>query len=455
PAAWWGLRGGSADWGDSTVEQAVSGTRVPWPRGRGLGGTSVINGMIFIRGHRSGYRAWEAAGAKGWGFEDLLPWFRRTEHAEGRDPAVRGLGGPMIVAPAVERHPATVAFVEAALEAGHGAATDISGGLEEGFGWVDLNIVRGARLSAADAYLRPALDRPNLDVVTGALVHRVRIDGDRCTGVDYTAGGTFARVGCEQEVVLCAGAIGSAQLLLLSGVGPAEHLRQVGIEVVADLPGVGENLHDHLYAPVVYGTPAPVPPGRNNNIEAMGLVRSDPSVDVPDLQIFMYAPAPGDADGYVISAGLVTPHSRGRLRLAGADPGVRPLMDPDYLSDGRDVEALLAGLAMVRRIARSTALGPWRGQEVFPGSGVAGQAARDHLRAQPNSYYHYAGTCRIGTDAMAVVDTELRVRGVRGLSVADASVMPSVPSANTQATVMAIAERAASLIGGRPPEMAG
>lgn len=447
PNRWSELLGSSADWGDTTTPQAT-GPSVAWSRGRGLGGTSAINGMVFARGHRSSYDGWVADGAVGWGFKDLLPFFQRTEHAVGRDPGVRGRGGPMVVAPAFPGHPLVTACLDAAAEAGHPVAADISSGLDEGFGRVDLNIVEGRRLSAADAYLAPVLDRPNLHVVTDALVHRLCVAGGRCTGVEYAVDGTRVQVASLREVVLCAGTTGSAQLLLLSGIGPADHLREVGVDVAVHLPGVGENLHDHVYVPVIYSPRQPVPPGDGNGIEALGLVRSAPGLPDPDLQLFFSAPMPvAFGDGYAVVAALATPHSRGRLRLVSADPGGRALIDPGYLTDDRDVDALVAGLRLAREIGRARALAPWRGAEVQPGGWVADEgAARAFVLANPSSYLHHVGSCRMGTDEMAVVDLDLRVRGVAGLRVADASVIPSIPSANTQPTVLAIAERAAELV---------
>ena len=234
PPAWPTLMGSSADWADRTVPQQVTGTCVAWPRGRGLGGSSSINAMNFVRGHRASYDAWVTAGAKGWGFDDLLPAFKRSEHTEGRDPAVRGVGGPLMPGPAVRRHPIAEAGLEAAEQAGYPMARDISGGLEEGFGWCDLSIVDGRRQSAADAYLAPILSRPNLDVVTDALVHRVLMDGDRCRAVEYHVGAETFVAECTEEVVLAAGTVGTPQLLMLSGIGPADHLEDQGIEVVAD-----------------------------------------------------------------------------------------------------------------------------------------------------------------------------------------------------------------------------
>jgi choline dehydrogenase-like flavoprotein len=261
------------------VLQAATGTVIPWPRGRGLGGSSAINGMCFTRGHRSSYDAWVTVGAKGWGFDDLLPYLRRSEHAEGRDPAVRGVGGPLTVAPAVAPHPVAMAGLAAATEIGYPAASDINSGLEEGFGFSDLNIVDGRRQSSADAYLTPVLHRPNLEVVTDALVHRVRVEGGRCTGVEYSVGSEVFTAGCRGEVVLTAGTVGSAQLLMQSGIGPQSHLREVGVEVVLDLPGVGANLQDHPRSTVVYRAAQPVPASASGHGEVIGLIRSDADLD--------------------------------------------------------------------------------------------------------------------------------------------------------------------------------
>jgi choline dehydrogenase len=453
PPAWPTLQGTSADWGGTTVKQAAVGREFAWPRGRGLGGSSNINGLLFARGHRASYDAWSGVGAKGWDYADLLPFFQRSETTVGRDGAVRGRTGPMAVAPAAQPHPVVTASLDAAVEVGYTRATDISSGLEEGVGLTDVTVVDGRRQSAADAYLTPALARPNLDVVTDALVHQVRVDGGRCTGVRYSTGNQTVTVGCSDEVVLTAGAVGSPQLLMLSGIGPATHLREVGVEVVLDLPGVGANLHDHPMTGITYTASRPLPPSSNNHGEAFGLMRSDPSLAGPDLQVVfcacpIYDPTlQGPAQGYTILANLMSPHSRGSLRLAGADPLLPPLLDPNYLADNRDLDALVTGLGIVREIGRASALDPWRGEEVLPTPDITDDAAlRAYVRDSLMTYWHYVGTCRIGMDDMAVVDERLRVRGIDGLRVADASVIPSIPSANTNATVLAIAERAAELL---------
>jgi choline dehydrogenase len=332
--------------------------------------------------------------------------------------------------------------------------------MEEGFGWCDLNIVDGRRQSARDAYLTPALSRPNLDVVTSALVHRVRLEGLRCTGVDYSAGTSVFSAACSGEVVLTAGTVGSAQLLLTSGIGPPSDLRSAGVGVAADLPGVGANLFDHPMSGVVYRSARPVPAGRNNHGEALGLIRSDPHAGMPDLQIMFTdvplraetLPGPAIGEGYTLATSLMLPRSRGSVRLAGAEPGTPPLIDPNYYADPRDLHVFAAGLRAARDIGRAAALDQWRGEEVLPGPDVDDDAGlRAYLRQNLRTYAHPGGTCRIGTDEEAVVDTDLRVRGISGLRVADASVMPSAPSANTNATVYAIAERAAGLIQAQSP----
>jgi choline dehydrogenase len=453
PPAWPSLEGTGADWADTSVALTTSGTTMRWARGRGLGGSSAINGMIFMRGHRSSYDAWPVAGATGWGFDDLLPYFRRSEQTHGRDPALRGVAGPLDVRPATPRHPLAEAGLAAAVELGYRAATDISGGLEEGFGWCDLTIADGKRVSASDAYLAPALTRPNLEVVTDALVHRVQVKGGRCAGVEYSVGSEMLHAGCRGEVVLAAGTVGSPLLLIRSGIGPEPHLRELGVDVSLDLPGVGQNLQDHAAATVVYRSARPIPPTANNHGEILGLLRSDAELDAPDLQIlFIDVPLtvpslPGPDQGYALLVSLMAPHSRGSVQLRSADPRTGPRLDPNYLSDPRDIDALVAGLDLARAIGRASALDPWRSAEVHPGPPAgSGDSLRPYLSRALQTYHHPVGTCRIGEDDTAVLDTELRVRGISGLRVADAAVMPSTVSGNTMASVYGIAERAASLM---------
>ncbi|MEU4675295.1 GMC family oxidoreductase N-terminal domain-containing protein [Amycolatopsis sp. NPDC023774] len=458
PRAWPALAGSSADWGDSSTEQRFAGRAMPLPRGRGMGGSSSINGLAFVRGHRSSYDSWPDQGAVGWAYDDLLPFFKRSENAPGRDDSVRGTGGPLTVTPPAEPNPVITACVQAAVEVGHRRVEDYSSGLEIGFGWPDNNIVDGVRQSAADAYLRPILDRPNLDVFCEVMVRRLQIVDGRCIGVEYAAGDQLVSVGCTREVVLCAGAIGSPQLLMVSGVGPQRHLREVGVAPVLDLPGVGANLQDHPASTLTYALKQPMPVIPANPLgEALGLVRTDAALDAPDLQILFGGFAPltpllkGPDEGYTMLFSVMNPRSRGTVRLASPDAEAAPLIDPNYLSDDRDVATIMAGLRMAREIGQACALTDWRGEEILPGPMARdNDAVRDYLRQSLTCYYHYCGTCRIGDDDMAVVDTELRVRGLTGLRVADASVMPSIVSGNTNATVCAIAERAAHLI--NPPQ---
>jgi choline dehydrogenase len=454
PNAWPENFGSAADWGEDTAPQADAGP-VRYPRGRALGGSGAINAMAHVRGHRAVYDSWAAAGAAGWGFADLLPSFRRSERADGRDPALRGTSGPVRVAPAAAPHPAARAFVAALTAAGHPVTDDLSGARQEGVSWVDLAIHDGERVSPADAYLRPSLGRPSLTVATGCLVTGLQLEGDRCTGVRYLRDGQPAVARAAREFILAAGAVASPQLLMLSGIGPARQLRDLGIEVAADLAGVGANLQDH---PVVYtshAAPAPLPASAYNNGEAYAALRSDLAGQWPDLHLFPIllpiAPAGAEppAAGFVLVAGVMAPDSRGSVTLASADPGAAPRIDPGFLRDGRDLDRLEAAAAIARDAAAASAFAACRRAEVWPGAGVR---TRDGLRAwirhSVTSYYHPAGTCRMGTDPAAVVDPQLRVRGISGLRVADASVMPVIPNAPPHATVLAIGERAAELIAG-------
>jgi len=456
PIAWPRLARTSVDWDYETVPQRATDNAVHrWPRGKVLGGSSAINGMMHIRGDRSSYDAWETVGATGWNYDALLPFFKRSERAAGRDPFHRGLDGPMEVAPASTTDPLWEACFEAAVQAGHARNEDSNGATAEGVSWNDMNVVNEVRQSAADAYLAPAAARPNLTIVTGAYVRRVLIEHTSCRGIEYTTGGQIRTSLADREVVLTAGVIGTPHLLLLSGVGPGQHLRELGIDVVADVPGVGANLHDHPKAEVAYTTTRPVRTGlyaRKPHV----LLRSEPSTR-PDLQIIFIESAihprwvPGPEDGYSVIFSLMTPASRGSLRLASNDPRQPPLIDPNYLADERDMERMVSGLRVARKIGAANALAPWRDRELFPGPDLqTNDALRAHLRRSVSTYYHPVGTCKIGNDCMSVVDAQLKVHGISHLRIADASVMPSIVSGNTNAAVLAIAERAASLLTGAP-----
>jgi choline dehydrogenase len=457
PHLWPTMIGSSADWGDSTTVQSATGSSIRLVRGRGIGGSSTTNAMMFVRGHRTSYAAWENVGAKSWGYDDLLPYFKRSESAVGGDPALRGSSGPMRIAETSALHPVVTAGLVAAVQCGYRRAKDISGGMEVGFGPGFLNVVDGKRLSAADAYLLPASGRPNLTFVAEATVHRLRIENGRCTGVEYsTPDGTSVSVACADEVVLTAGTIGSAQLLMLSGVGPRRHLRDVGVPLTLDLPGVGTNFHDHPMVPVVYRAARPLPPCRSPHGEAMGLIRTEYAEEGPDVQLLLIDSTgiglPGDDGsvvGYVIAAALMLPFSRGTVRLSGPQSGAPPIVDPNYFGDERDLRTMVSALRAARRIGAASAYDAWRAEEVVPGPAAEDdEALRGFVKAAHQSYFHPVGTCAMGDADASVVDSELRVHGISGLRVADGSVMPSIPSANTAATVYAIAERAAELIGG-------
>jgi len=458
PGIWPVLLATPANWGESTVTQSFLGHPLPAPRGKALGGSSSINGLNFLRGHRSSYDAWVDQGATGWGFDDLLPYFKRSESTVGRDAALRGTDGPLRVGSTPEPSPVVIAALAAAVEAGYPLAKDISAGTETGFGLSDANVHEGKRVSAADAYLRPIDGRANLDIITDTVVRRLIISDGVCRGVEFGVGATSVAATAIREVILTAGAIGSAQLLMLSGVGPADHLAELGIDVELDLPGVGANLHDHPMSTLVFEHAEPLP-GDPRNIwgQGVGLVHTRDDLVEPDLQILLISQpyrsqnlaGPDPDQGYAIGFSAMLPHSRGTVRLASRDHTAGALIDPNYLGDLRDQRVMIDGLRIAQKIGNAAALDHWRGAEVQPGRPLQGDdAVLDYLRQSLVVYFHYAGTCRVGTDDLAVVDPELRVRGISRLRVADASIMPSPVSANTNATVFAIAERAAQLIAG-------
>ncbi|OBK14724.1 GMC family oxidoreductase [Mycobacterium asiaticum] len=447
PPQWPTLIGSSADGGTLTTVQSAIGRAVHLPLGRGVGGSSAISGMTFTRGHRDSYADWPP----GWQFGDLLPYFKASETARYGDAALRGKSGPLQVAPVESPNEVLAAGLCAALQCGYRQAKDLSGGCELGFASPDVTIVGGRRQSAADAYLWPVLPRENLTLVADAFVHRLRIVNGRCTGVDFDVAGQAPTTAMAGEVLLCAGAIGSPRLLMTSGVGPQSHLRDVGIDVVCDLPGVGLNLQDHPFTGVIYQATRPIPTPQNNHGEIMGVVRSKHAGAAPDLQILMVdtgALAGVDIPNiYVIGVSALQPFSRGRVRLAGRAADLEPVVDPNYLGDERDLETLVEGVFTAREIGDAPAMDGWRGAEVAPGPQVGTRdALREFVKQTVGTYFHPAGTCAMGQAHESVVDDQLRVHGVSGLRVVDASVMPSLPATNTMATVYGIAERAAALI---------
>ncbi|MGW8482854.1 GMC family oxidoreductase [Microbacterium sp. NPDC055903] len=457
PQGWPALLMSENDWAVMTVPQAHAADRpLYWPRGKTLGGSSSLNGMIYMRGHASDYDSWAAEGAEGWSWADVEPLFLRSEdHADGAS-AHHGTGGPLHVERiAVEtRHPAAQAFVDAAKTVGIPETEDFNTGPLDGVGFNHTTTRDGRRASAWQSFIVPVIDHPALTVTTGALVHRVVIEDGRAVGVEYSAGGMTHQARAEKEVILSGGAIGSPKILLLSGIGPAADLEALGIPVVADVPGVGENLHDHLLVSVIYEANAPVPAGRNNLLESQLFARSSAwDGPAPDLQpLFIHLPYPTDGGavpehGYTIAAGIVRPYSRGTLKLASADAAAAPLVDPNIFADERDLEAMVDAVILSREIGGQDAFAGMRASEFAPGPDVVSRdQLRDFCRRTAGTYHHQVGTCRMGVDERSVVDPSLRVRGVEGLRVADASIMPSVPSANTNAPSIMVGEKASDLL---------
>lgn len=444
--------GGADDWCYETVDQAnLAGRRIAHPRGKVLGGTSCLNGMIFVRGHRSDFDTWAYLGNDGWAYDDVLPLFKRHEDYDGGASELRGAGGPLHVHSRYEPHPLVGDLIAAAEQAGIERNPDYNSHRLEGVAPIQFTIKDGERHNAWRAFMAPVVDRGNVAVLTGAHVQRLRLDGGRCTGVELIHGGDVHRVAAEHEVIVCAGAFDSPKLLMLSGLGPAAELRRHGIEVRGDLP-VGEHLQDHVFSPLVYSSAAPVPPAIPGVMQFHGTMfwHSRAGLPGPDLQALLghlpHTPwaVEGAFEGYTLTSMLVRPASRGTVRLAGADPSAPPLIDPGYAGCDVDVQAIASGLALLREVGAQSTLERWRGEEIFPGPEVRTEAElRDYVRRSYSTIYHPTSTCRMGVDERSVVDPRLRVHGVERLRVADASVMPLITSGNTQAPTMMIAERAA------------
>ncbi len=444
------------DWDYVTVPQPGCGGReLHIPRGKVLGGSSAINGMIYIRGHRLDYDSWAYAGNPGWGYDDVLPHFKRSEDFDGGESEFHGAGGELRVQASYEPHPLLASVVAGAQEAGIPFNPDHNGAEQDGVGFCQLMVKDGRRQTQRIAFLDPIAGNPSLTIRTGVYAQRLLLEGGRCVGVEIRAAAGVERLRAAREVVVCAGALESPKLLLLSGIGPAAQLRPLGIDVVVDLPGVGENLHDHSLVPLVYSTAKPVPPAVPGltPLHAHLFWRSRPGLVVPDQQpLFFHIPLyfqgmTGPEHGFTLLSGLIRPQGRGSVRLAAADPEVRPLVDPGFLACDADVESHERGVELCREIGAARALAEWGPTELYPGPDVtARDAIREYIRGQATTYQHVVGTCKMGVDAASVVDPELRVYGVERLRVADASIMPSVTSGNTHAPTTMIAERAAELL---------
>ncbi|MSP83365.1 MAG: choline dehydrogenase [Alphaproteobacteria bacterium] len=469
-------------------EPGVNGRSILWPRGRVLGGSSSINGLIYARGQPEDYDHWRQLGNQGWSFDEVLPYFKRAEGFEGGGDAIHGGHGPLKVAASAYRMALTDAFLAAAEQAGVPRTPDYNGRDGTGCGYFQLTTHRGRRCSAAVAYLRPARDRPNLTVRAGALADRIVLEGRRATGVGFTANGRTHVARAGREVIVCGGALQSPQLLMLSGLGPGRHLRDHGIDVVLDIPGVGANLQDHYQARAVYRCPLPI---THNDIAASlrrrtvaglrwllfrdgpltigaGVAtlfwRTRPELATPDIQFHVIPFSAPQAGGplhpfsaYTVSVCQLRPESRGTVALRDTDPASDPIIRPNYLATEVDRRTMVDGMKLIRRIMDQPAIQPYRGEEVLPGP--AARSDDDILgfvRDTGSTIFHPSGTCKMGPvgDAHAVVDAQLRVHGVDGLRVADASVMPTVVSGNTNAPTIMIGEKAADMILDRSPPAA-
>jgi choline dehydrogenase len=487
PAAISHLFQSAYDWNYLTVPQDRAGGReIYWPRGRVLGGSSSINAMIYMRGSQHDYDAWrDDYGCEGWGYTDLLPYFLRAEANARGGSAYHGATGPLSVQDLKFKSGLTGAFVTAARNYGIPANNDFNGPEQDGVGYYQVTQKGGRRWSAADAYLHPVTGRPNLTVHTDALVTGIEIHAGRATAVRYLHRGAEELATAEAEIILSAGAIGSPQLLMLSGVGPADHLHDHNIAVMADNHGVGGNLSDHPVVSAIWSAPKTRSlweketarnllrwqlmhsgPLTTNVAEAGGFIRTDPALVAPDIQ-WHVLPVPfvdgGLADPTIralsVLITLVSVSSRGKIRLRSADPRHKPLIDPSYLSDIDDLDPLVRAVGIAREIAATSPLSNRLGAELAPGPDVRSDAdVREWIRGNLTTLYHPVGTCAMGGDSRvatsklaSVVDTTLRVRGVERLRVVDASVMPTAPRGNTNAPTIAIAERAADLIQGRAP----
>jgi choline dehydrogenase len=457
PGSWPTLFTSEFDWTVMTTPQAhANGRSLHLPRGRIVGGSSALNGMIYIRGVRSDYDAWAYEGATGWDSDSVFPYFLRSEdHEDGPGPWHHS-GGPLHVSRVSDPHPTSAAFVEAGTSLGFPLTDDFNGEQPLGIGYHHFTIRDGKRASAWVSFVEPVRTNPLLQVTANARVHRVLFADSRAVGLEYIVDGEVHRAYASAEVVLSGGVMGSPKVLMLSGVGPADHLRGVGVEVRHDLRGVGENLHDHPLASNLYESSRPMPAGRYSMMEGSLLWKSDPRLPAPDLQpLFLHLAYPAEGypvpeHGYTIAPGAVRPLSRGTLRLASADPDSAPLVDLNMLGEPYDLERMVDALEICREIGRSDAFKDWRKTEIAPGpEAKTRDDLREFVRRTVSTYHHQVGTCRMGQDSASVVAPDLRVHGVEGLRVADASVMPSVPSGNTNAPSIMIGEKAADLILGK------
>ena len=466
----------------SEPEPRLNYRRIDVPRGRVLGGSSSINGMVYLRGHPLDYDAWRDLGAEGWAYRDVLPYFMRAENAAHGDPSIRGRSGPLNVTRPTLDNPLFQAFLKACAEAGHPVDDDLNGFHPEGAGAFERTVYQGRRWSTANAYLRPAMGRSNLTVMTRRLAKRIVIEEGRATGVATLHGDAEETWQARREVIVAGGAINSPQLLLLSGIGPGGHLSDVGVPLVHDLPGVGGHLMDHLEVVVKVACTQPISlysktgtlarlgvglrwlisksgAGASNHWESGAFLRSRDGISHPDIELEFFPIAISydgteiaDRHGFQADVGPMRSKSRGSIRLSDADPRTPPRIQFNYLDHEDDWLEMRAGVRLAREIFAQPAFDNFRGKEIAPGAAVvADDAIDDFIRRTAQTVYHPCGSCRMGTDDLAVVDPECRVRGIDRLRVADASIMPQITTCNTNGPTIMIGEKAADLIRGRDP----
>jgi choline dehydrogenase len=468
-------------WFETEGQNKLNGRKLYWPRGKVLGGSSSINGMIYIRGHARDYDQWRQLGLAGWSFADVLPYFKRAEANENGADDFHGGDGPLAVSNGRSEVPLFKAYVEAGRQAGFPVTPDFNGYQQEGFGAYQLTIKDGKRWSTANAYLKPVLNRPNLKVEVKALTHKVLFEGKSATGVVYKQDGVEKTALAKREVILCGGAVNTPQTLLLSGIGDPDYLARWNIPVVSARKGVGQNLQDHLDVTVQYECTQPITfykffnpltqlqvgiqytvfgtgAGRQNGLESGAFLKTRPELEVPDLQIHFVAALmmdhgrkKADRHGFMTHACQLRPDSRGFIALKSADPNDPPMIQPNYLSTDNDRRTLRDGVKIQRDVFAQKAMDPYRGPEMMPGAAVRTDGDIDaYVRQTAETIYHPVGTAKMGSDTLAVVDGELRVHGVERLRVVDASVMPTLVGGNTNAPTIMIAEKASDMILGKP-----
>ncbi len=458
PSMWFTLLGSDIDWGYTTIPQPGLNNRVVYePRGKIIGGTSQLYLMMHIRGHASDYDNWASMGNTGWGYNDVLPYFKKLEDQEDRTSDLVGQGGPLhIINPKNhQHHPLSPVFLDACAELGFRPTEDFNGPQMEGYGWHHVNIGKdGKRNSDAVAYLIPAMTRANLTVFTHCQATRLLFKGRRCVGVEYVQNGQLKSVYANNEVIVSLGALESPHLLLNSGVGPMDQLKQFGKPVVLNMPGVGENYHNHVLTGAIMETREPVAAGHLNTSEVSLFTKSDPSMTVPDLQFnFVHLPfdvivGQDNPNSVSLIPGLQKPKSRGWVRLGSSDPLQKPLLNPNYLEHDDDVRRMVMMTGMCREIFSTKAFSKvLTGKELLPGPDYKTEAdLYKFVRTRCDSYHHQVGSCKMGTDIMAVVDPQLKVHGLEGVRVIDASIMPEINTGNIHAPIMMIAEKGADMI---------